>query len=265
MITHYNGKPLTKEMLMPKRYPNERELADKFEPYWVYYGQNGWIKTTPLFIDNKSYCFPGFMMANKQSGPTYFINIPGAPEEVKPLAYPSNKPDREGMYWALDRITDRWREYEWNSELKTNWDIDVTYFIPVRLEDFEKEEDEDVIIWENINGVSLIEGKLGYLIWTKRANPTLLFKSEWLEIINVLCNKFGYDITKREPEIAPCPACGHPICLIVPALTNSGTTQYVKSKAQVICQRDASCGYRGPNADTGEEAIRLHNLICKRG
>ena len=79
------------------------------------------------------------------------------------------------------------------------------------------------------------------------------FAKHWLDLQ-------GYDITKRQPEIAPCPFCGHD-CEVDVAINKHGRA-FIGEKKQVYCEKDVSCGYRGPFAFTAEEAIEKHNLIA---
>ena len=236
-----------------KRLPDELEKANTFEPYWVYYGVNGWIKTTPLYINHKPHCFPGFMMANKQSGPSWFINIPGAPEELRPLPYPQNKPEKEGKYichfkpyivGCAPNNKDHWNENYWlvddidgNSDWQNAWNL-VDFFINYPLEEEKMEE-------KKIQSIRVdYQSGFGAAIYIQRDTNE--------EFLRDICAYHGYDITKRQPEIAPCP---NPDCGGECKIHGEFDGQYF-----IMCGND--CGYCAPIADTPEEAIEKHNQIA---
>ena len=86
-------------------------------------------------------------------------------------------------------------------------------------------------------------------------NPQELtrFAKRWLD-------HEGYDITKRAPEIAPCPFCGGECKLDaseVHSLQGVGRKHWI--------WRKADCGYQSKYCDTPEEAAEEHNLIAGKG
>ncbi len=80
------------------------------------------------------------------------------------------------------------------------------------------------------------------------ANEFTEIASRWLELQ-------GYDVVKREPEIAPCPnpECSNPLGVYV--------FEEADGSCYVTCD---TCGCNSPYGETEFEAIRLHNLIAKR-
>ena len=110
----------TKEQLMPKRYPEERPL--KNSGYWCFdTSSDRWIH-----YYSSGGCFDGVHKLTR-----WFVDIPGAPEEVKPLAYPENKPSEGGMYITHNKVEDAWQEA--HSLDAIHWVLLVDYFIPIRL------------------------------------------------------------------------------------------------------------------------------------
>jgi hypothetical protein len=61
----------------------------------------------------------------------YVVPIPSPPDEVKPLAYPENKPSENGVYLIHHKQYDEW--YEWHTYHVEVWNCFVDYFIPIRL------------------------------------------------------------------------------------------------------------------------------------
>lgn len=67
------------------------------------------------------------------------------------------------------------------------------------------------------------------------------------------CNGYDFNITKRAPEIAPCPFCG-------------GECQmWSEDFNQVRCTMKDNCGYRARKANSIEGALKNHNLIAGKG
>ena len=232
----------TAEQLMPVR---PHGGYSQFSRYWTLNKrtkeQHGWARDSCPFVSLTEWIIP----------------IPDAPEEVKPLSYPENKPSKEGAYWVHQKYQDRWYLFEWPTE-KTYWNGLADYFIPIRLDEplgnsEQLEDDMSEVIWENINKVQLISSGDKTLICTHRDQPTLLFKSEWLEIMQALGERFGYDVIKREPEIAPCP---NPECH-----NDKMHLEGCEDDMWYYCHK---CGYAGPTANSKSEAGRLHNLIAGR-
>ena len=129
----------TAEQIKPERYPENKPTVCT-NPIWMTDPRYGW---TDIYFGNCGYSVFGDNEADKIE--RWFIDIPGAPEELKPLKYPENKPDGFGPYWAhlrqdnKGKFQDRWIRMEW---WETRWgcDIDkysriIDYFIPYRLEE----------------------------------------------------------------------------------------------------------------------------------
>jgi hypothetical protein len=76
-------------------------------------------------------------------------------------------------------------------------------------------------------------------------NELTTFCLHWLDLQ-------GYDITKPEPEIAPCPFCGG----------ECYTWNPEENEWSVACH---DCTYNSGCADSESAAIRLHNLIAGKG
>ena len=263
--------------LMPKRYPENRpnEAARSHEAYWTMHEYKGVRKYTYWFKKDfyiSKYAKPVSGFVNVDSGVLWFIDISGAPEEVRPRKYPDEKPEKEGRYIChfkpyiangVSTNEDHWGENYWivddiegNSDWKNAWNL-VDYFINYPLEE-EMEENNifnslelkaklvdggDLLIsvdrGENYRGEILINAEYGFTNLAKK----------WLDLQD-------YNITKRAPEIAPCPnpECGEG-CKVnafkIPECANS---------YEVHCLK---CHYSGPRSyKSTEDAIRLHNLIA---
>jgi Zn ribbon nucleic-acid-binding protein len=240
-----------KSDLMPKRYPQEKPI---FFDVWVYCDK--WQEWRAGFWDERDYW--------DEAEVKWFINIPGAPDEVKPLAYPEHKPSESGMYIVHNKELDFWDTIAWRREISFYWRKLVDYFIDIRLEPPENIEElakDDVseVIW-NTNSLR---------VWKSKHDPTLNFlvnpddipEYQWpIEIGEEELTWFslrwlnheGYDVVKREEEIAPCPFCGGE-CDVFYECDDVAN--------MVECER---CGYRSRFANTSSEAIRLHNQIAGR-
>ena len=118
----------TAEEIMPKRYPDD--MVGKSGTYWAFTNGGVWEKVglNPLYI------YEGF---------TWFIDIPGAPEELKPLKYPENRPSKHGAYichTTIDGRYDIWKILNYDgawfikfSDCIVSADHDVDWFINYRL------------------------------------------------------------------------------------------------------------------------------------
>lgn len=128
-------------------------------------------------------------------------------------------------------------------------------------EEFSKLFDEDGLLLFSVNCGNAIElndiSQDELTARTIRAsnNTFINLCKHWLDLQ-------GYDITKCAPEIAPCPICGAN-CEVDVAINKHGRA-FVGDKKQVYCDKDISCGYRGPIADTSEEAIEKHNRHAEK-
>jgi hypothetical protein len=76
------------------------------------------------------------------------------------------------------------------------------------------------------------------------------FSHHWL-------NLQGYTVTRKEPEILPCPnpECGNQDLTVTRTNFINGDPIY-----EICCE---DCGYRSPSGKSEAEAIRLHNLIAR--
>lgn len=123
----------TADEIRPKRYP-ENKPSKLGECYFAHHPTHGgWW--SPLYKNNK-------WGAGYETD--WFIDVPNAPEELKPLAYPENKPSRLGAYIIHRTTSDVWMPVNWMS----GWCMvfsdciveiaDVDYFIPYQLESEEE-------------------------------------------------------------------------------------------------------------------------------
>jgi hypothetical protein len=119
----------TAEEIMPKRYPeNKPSIDDEF--YWA---NNTTLDIWHwmLWHEKENYFteYPG------EKHIKWFIDIPGAPEELKPLKYPENKPSEDGLYVCHFINSDTWGCYYYQENCGgfTHSDGLVDYFIPYRL------------------------------------------------------------------------------------------------------------------------------------
>jgi hypothetical protein len=242
----------TKEQLMPKRYSENRPLREG-ATYYIYtesfYGNPDW--SLWHFYDN-SY------KPIWDKHVIWYIDIPDAPDEVRPLAYPENKPSENGLFifhhiFGLDKWFTGWWNGRYFQRSKNNSGKlarDVDYFIDVRLD---KEEDVREMIWNTDKlCVEKSDTYASVILWhpkipfDKICTPSVEFTAlcrHWLDLQG-----------KPEPEIAPCP---NPECKSVEmevetlCFNDFGVKKYI-----VSCPL---CGYSSPRADTETEAIRLHN------
>ena len=118
----------TKEQIKPKRYPNKKPTGKGH--YWTIHKSDRCIYK---WYFNDSYhhwrCID------------WFIDVLGAPNELKPVAYPENKPKENGSFIAHFKEYDSWDSwiYADGSELiKSAWDENVDWFISYNLAKKEK-------------------------------------------------------------------------------------------------------------------------------
>jgi len=88
----------TAEQITPKRNP-ENKPKQYMKSYW-----------TDTVLWAKSYWGPNWFRGDDMwdTFKFWFIDIPNAPEELKPLAYPENKPSEDGVYVVHDKNRDAW-------------------------------------------------------------------------------------------------------------------------------------------------------------
>ena len=246
----------TKEQLMPKRYPQEKPSVNE-KQYHIYtksfYPSEEWRRW--WIYDDYSELWRRHV--------DWFIDIPGAPEEVKPLAYPENKPEGFGPYLAHIIKGDKWVDVEW---WKTRWacdidegDMTIDYFIPIRLDEpFGNSEQLEC------TGIPIISSSTLFAVEEFDNTISISDSPEEPGGISIDCDEFtvlakrwldqqGYDIIKREPEIAPCP---NPECR-----NDKMHLEGCEDDMWYYCHK---CGYAGPTANSKSEAGRLHNLIAGR-
>lgn len=229
------------ENLMPKRYPQNKPKVTSAQ-YLVYikdyYEKDGWYQWW-FYEDGIGYGYKESWDRHVE----WFIDIPFPPEKIRPLPYPENKPEKDGTYFVHDK-TDSWIGYEYLIDEFPGVDYFVDYFIDIRLEDLESE------------GESMDE--ITTVVDMKNGEPTISNISAKQYYIEQL-EKMGFEVelTKREPEIAPCP---NPKC--------DATIIYrehprVEEDEMRLYRVACNCGYRGPWHITIEGAIVGHNLLCE--
>jgi hypothetical protein len=112
----------TAEEIMPKRYPDE--MVNKGGTYWALTNGGVWEKVglNPLYL------YEGF---------TWFIDIPGAPEELRPLKYPENEPEEPGKYIVHYMTATKDKNMEWFVKTWDGFSFEtlfvVDWFIPYRI------------------------------------------------------------------------------------------------------------------------------------
>ena len=210
-----------------KKYPENLPSKGGGKRYWVI-NETGAVYTLGWGI---WYTFIG-----------WFIDIPGAPEELKPLPYPQNKPDKEGKYVCHDTNNRKWNPYSWYKN-KFFADEFVDFFIPYCFEEEEEMEEKNILDWDKKEGL-------------------VYFNVDEMDIrqFRAICEKFmddfGYTITNRQPEIAPCPFCGGECEVDIDA--SDGTERY-----SLGC-KDMKCRYFSAFSYTPEEAIEKHNQLAEK-
>ena len=114
----------TAEEIRPKRYPdNKPSEGGLLITFWV-------IKANGAIL---GFAYPATYTWDNV---LWFIDIPNAPEPLKPAAYPENRPDKNGLYWCHCVRRDDWDKllYEdgaWWDENHVFTIID--YYIPYQL------------------------------------------------------------------------------------------------------------------------------------
>ena len=239
--------------LMPKRYPENRPSAKG--DYWII--GNGpcgttkaiWNMFNPDWIERVS----------------WFINIPGAPEEVRPRKYPDEVPFRSARkYIAHKKYSDKWVILGWGlwaTEGEEAVDYFINYPLEKEMEEMEekhrfvlwKDDDIDPCVWLGFYPDTNVYGIYSDLSETEIA----LDNSDLIEMCKEILEREGYDITKRPLEIAPCP---NPEC---DATKIHGENPYIEEDKSHCFRVACNCGYRGPRHLTKDGAILGHNAIAK--
>ena len=125
------------EQLLPKKYSEWNHDIIIGRKYWVHSTKlDGWAIL-------KFNCFyQGWMLKTGEIVDTadWFINIPDAPEEIKPLEYPKHKPSTRGVYIIYDPKWNIWRPLNWDGEWYVNYGLifadypnEISYFIPTNF------------------------------------------------------------------------------------------------------------------------------------
>jgi hypothetical protein len=232
----------TKRQLMPKRLEEVKENLIDGKMYFVAVepkDENYWqaFRCSSSWSENRFYIIPAV---------DWIIDIPNPPDEVMPLEYPKHKPDKGGVYvvhlTGRRSIADEWRALEW-FDYWWGAGYNIDYFIPICLDELDEEpykNDVDTAITEieraikNCNGLVMV-------------------------VVKKYLDEQGYDIVKRQPEIAPCPnpECDKPCHCEKTDLGGGVLGRGVEYT--VTC---GHCGYYSPVASSEHEAIRLHNAIA---
>jgi hypothetical protein len=145
--------------------------------------------------------------------------------DLMPKRYPENKPSKEGVHICHAKYCDD----SWSSLIYKDgyWGAgyDIDWFIDIRLD-----KEEDV---------------------SDKPKITRSGDAEFTEICKNWLDIQGYDVVKREPEIAPCP---NPECR-----SDEIELMHGYHGCYVYCHQ---CRYSSPCKDIESEAIRLHNALC---
>jgi len=191
----------------------------------------------------------------------WIIPIPDAPDEVKPLKYPESKPMENGKYichikyWLVDGyalpLPEEWMIVGWDGD---DWECvrkRVDYFIPIRLDKEENVSWRKSRIIRDGNGIGVLSD---HFINLQESESVWFEENEWhIELVEWLDHE-GYDVVKREPEIAPCPFCGGECHSIFDIADDD-------YPYRIMC---TECRYNSKRTYLESEAIRLHNQIAGR-
>jgi hypothetical protein len=272
------------EDIKPKRYPNEKPKI--YGKYWGYPSHN---------VEWFDYTYPCTYPWSERPI-QWFIDIPDAPPELKPLKYPENKPEQDGMYMVHDVNRDIWTEAIWDGDMLSVWSSNVTHFIPIRLDKenemprveyfssgrragkrlilqhLRKEKENEMDENPAVKPVCQTETMSVELVDDQTVNIFIDLGEDYKGDLLVEVDDMtylalnwlylqGYDVTKREPEIEACP---NPTCERTKFLeVIEVPSRYAHpNKAFIVeCQ---NCGYRGGRGSSKEQSIKLHNLICEK-
>lgn len=209
----------TAKELMPKHLP--KSMVCDHLLYWMISKRAGIVK--------------GYLC--NYTSDDWFIDVSGAPDELKPLSYPEYKPSKSGWYWVYNQALDKWKLSFWSDEIHNYWyAVIVDYFIPYRLDE------------PSSNPCELKEDDVSV------SEPVICFeKKREIALITQYLDKKGYDVTKREPELLLCPFCGGERCKI---------KGHSRERYYVWCN---DCYYRSPKCDTRLIAVCLHNALPRKG
>jgi hypothetical protein len=118
----------TAEEIMPKRYPDEKPRRQAY--YWCYDIEDGWVYYKAWCI-HKKMIFDGV-----EEFVDWFVDVPfydgkNAPEELKPVKYPENKPEKVGSYLVHRKNRDEWVLRVWLNSVP--WHENIDWFIDYPL------------------------------------------------------------------------------------------------------------------------------------
>jgi hypothetical protein len=250
----------TIEQLTPKEYPRYKPSFEHIN-LWCLLDSGKWY---PLLYSKSLNCFPAV-----DGCVVCFIDIPGAPDEVKPLAYPENKPG-DGYYIAHLEDGDIWTvlEYKerWRYIMCTGWgDAGIDYFIPIRLDEPVSDTDKlgyegkmDKVIWDT-DIMEVTQNKNG-LVFTPidraeiEPDEITAFCLYWLEDFAK-----GYTVIRKEPEVKPCPFCGNHM-----KYTDFDWTFHKNDYGSDYFISCFGCAMRGPSYPTPDEAIKAWNDLPRK-
>jgi hypothetical protein len=242
----------TAEQIKPKKYPqNKPSNSIKAKGDYHVKGIGGWTKAywdkfNPDWIEHV----------------IWFIDIPNAPKELKPLKYPENTPDEDGSYMVHYADNDTWK-VRYYPPIKYNgidyW-ASVDYFINYCLgrEEHEMIKQQSDVLWNSTSLFAVMEfnDTISITDLPERPGGISINNDEFTGLCKRWLGLKGYNIIDPEPLIAPCPnpECGGTVVL---------EDAYVAGhyKYYFVCN---TCGYVSPLADSASEAIRLHNIIAKK-
>lgn len=235
------GLMYTAEQIKPKRHPDE-EPSSKGD-FWTIHRDNQLVYNWWFYNNPRHWRFV-----------EWFIDVPGAPPELRFQSYPEVKPIEGGIYMCHSKTYDDWDSliYE-NNKWGAGYDID--WFIPYNLDEEEREMEN--VIWETDELKVYFDEQIELQdAWTRNfitlpVDELTAFASCWLT------EHAGYDVVKREPELKPCP---NPECECKKYSVDCDEYDD-ESHYWVRCEM---CGLAGPIEFSKREAIEAWNALPRK-
>jgi hypothetical protein len=182
-------------------------------------------------------------------GTTWFIDIPGAPDELKPLAYPENKPKEDGRYLFHNRHLDSWDVFYHGFHVRGMYEANFDWFIPYNLE--EKMEKLPSTLWENDNDYLDTSRIRDGLVLAISKDAVFIPNHIVGEIANAML-KHHAAITPPKPELKACPVCGGKIEVY---------EEYIDAWVSYCCK----CHIHSPVQPSEIMAIKFMNDLPRKG
>jgi len=135
---------------------------DDFSVYWVLDGDKGVFRKAH---HNGVWWRSGDLVLTKI---LCYVPIPGAPDEVKPVAYPENVPSKRGKYIVHFPEYDEWAVRAWDRRKFEDWQWmtgnDIDYFINIPLnepiENIEQLENKEKVNRIDMTPENIVEVKI---------------------------------------------------------------------------------------------------------